>query len=421
MKYFLAIPLMLLFLSSYAQTDTTQQIIAGRKNSKAQQKKPYVILISSDAFRYDFAKKYNAQHLLAYSDSGVRADAMIPSYPSLTFPNHYTLVTGMYPAHTGLVHNNFYDPATKKHYDNSDKKAVADSSWYGGTPLWVLAEKQQMLSASFYWVAAEAPIQGTNPTYYYNYNKQIPINTRIQKVGEWLRLPEAERPHLITFYMSNVDDAAHKYGPDSKEAGAAVQYVDSVVNELVKVSKSTGLDVNFVFVSDHGMTRVDNEHPIQLPAIDTSKFVIAGDGILVELYAKPGADIQSTYKALKAQAKDYQVILKQDMPARLHYGSKDDKYNRIGDILLKPDWPHVFKYIGKTNINPGWHGFDPFLVKDVHATFMAWGPAFKKHQQIKAFSNVNVYNIITQILGLIPQQQTDGNNKIANEVLLNTK
>ncbi|MCC8409967.1 ectonucleotide pyrophosphatase/phosphodiesterase [Mucilaginibacter sp. UR6-1] len=421
MKHFFIIPLLLLFISSYAQTDTTQKVIAGRKNSLAQQNKPYVILISSDAFRYDFAKKYNAQHLLAFSDSGVRADAMIPSYPSLTFPNHYALVTGMYPSHSGLVHNNFYDPATQKHYNNNDKKAVADSSWYGGTPLWVLAEKQQMLAASFYWVAAEAPIQGVNPTYYYNYNNQIPIGRRIQKVGEWLRLPAEQRPHLITFYLSNVDDAAHKYGPDSKEAGEAVQYVDSVVNELVKVVKPTGLDVNFIFVSDHGMTRVNNKHPMQLPAVDSTKFTMAGDGILVELYAKPGADVQGTYKVLKAQARNYSVILKKDMPARLHYGTKDDRYNRIGDILLKPNWPYVFKYVGKTYINPGWHGFDPFLVKDVHATFLAWGPAFKKHTQVKAFSNVNVYNIITRILGLTPQEQTDGTNKIAGKVLLKAK
>lgn len=418
MKYLFVFLFSLLFASGYAQTDTTQQIIPGRKNSIEQQKKPYVILISSDAFRYDFADEYKAQHLLAFADSGVRAASMIPSYPSLTFPNHYALVTGLYPSHSGLVHNNFYDPKTGRRYNNNDKKAVADSSWYGGTPLWVLAEQQQMLSASFYWVAAEAPIQGINPTYYYNYNKLIPIQRRIAQVGEWLHLPDEKRPHLITFYMSDVDDAAHKYGPDSKETGAAVHFVDSVVNELVKVAKSTGLDVNFIFVSDHGMTRVDNEHPLELPVIDTNKFVVAGDGILVELYARPGADVQGTYKKLKAGAKNYQVILKKDMPAKLHYGADDDRFNRIGDILLKPEWPHVFKYMGKTHINPGWHGLDPYLVKDVHATFMAWGPSIKKGVKTGSFNNVNVYDVITSILSLKPNEQTDGDGKLPEKILV---
>jgi len=162
--------LLLLPLAGLAQNDTVQKIIPGRTNSPAWLQKPYVIMISADGFRHDLADKYHAVHLIALRDNGVAASGMRPSYPSLTFPNHYTLATGLYPAHHGLVDNAFFDPARNTGYRMGDKKTVADSSWYGGTPLWVLAEKQHMLSASFYWVASEAAIQGIRPTYYYVYN-----------------------------------------------------------------------------------------------------------------------------------------------------------------------------------------------------------------------------------------------------------
>ena len=162
--------------------DTTQQIIPGRTNAKEQEKKPYVILISADGFRADLALRYHATNLLALSQQGVAANYMLPSYPSVTFPNHYSIITGLYPSHHGLVDNSFYDQPRNMTYSMGNKKQVAESYWYGGTPLWVLAEKQKMLAASFYWVASETAIQDTKPTYYFNYNDKIPINSRIATV-----------------------------------------------------------------------------------------------------------------------------------------------------------------------------------------------------------------------------------------------
>ena len=189
------------YLSAGAQPDTTQQVVSGRRNSAAQQHKPYLILISVDGFRNDYPEKFNAVHLKQLSAAGVRADYMIPSFPSLTFPNHYTIVTGMYPSHHGLVSNSFFDRERMQRYGMRDVAKVLDGYYYGGTPLWVLAEQQQMLSASFYWVGSEADIQNTRPTYYYRYNEAIPIDRRIQSVVNWLQLPEDQRPHLIAFYF----------------------------------------------------------------------------------------------------------------------------------------------------------------------------------------------------------------------------
>jgi predicted AlkP superfamily pyrophosphatase or phosphodiesterase len=407
-------------LTSSAQTvDTTQQIIPGRVNSAEQQKKPYVIMISADGFRYDYAQKYKAKHLLALSEGGVSAESMIPSYPSLTFPNHYTLVTGLYPSHHGIVHNDFYDPARKDSYSMNKKDVVRDGTWYGGTPLWVLAEQQKMLSASFYWVASEANVKGIYPTYYYQYNTQIGIKQRIQTVVDWLNLPEEKRPHFITFYFPEVDHEGHAHGPDGIETQEAVHYIDQSVYQLTQAVKATGLDVNFILVSDHGMTKVDTEFPIPLPsAIDEAKFKVSGDGILIELYANNPADIEPTYQKLKQQAQghSYQVYLKSNVPIYLHYGTSDDVMGRIGDILLIPTWPKVFK-MSDRKINMGWHGYDPYQVKDMHATFLAWGPAFKKNLKIPSFENVNVFPVVTTILGLKDTDKIDGTNAVANEIL----
>lgn len=405
--------------TAFCQVDTTQQVVAGRENSTEQQNKPYVILISADGFRYDYAKMYHAQHLLDLAASGVQAESMQPSFPSVTFPNHYTIVTGLYPSHEGLVGNSFYDVKTKGFFSYHAKNA-SDEKWYdGGTPLWVLAEQQKMLSASFYWVGSEAPIHGVRPTYWYKYNEKIGIHDRIQTVVNWLNLPPAKRPHLITFYLPQADHEGHKYGPNSPQVADAVHFIDSAVYELTKAVKTTGLDVNYIFLADHGMTKPDIDNPIPRPAgIDTSKFVVSGDGLLVELYAKDPQYIQSTYQQLvSGMTPDYAVYLKAEVPAKLHYGATDDWQNRIGDILLIPNWPKVFNLNGNKFNTIGWHGYDPTVVKEMHATFYAWGPAFKTGLTIPTFENVNVFPIITDILGLNNANKVDGTQKVAGEVL----
>src|SRR5882724_7574011 len=360
MRHFFLLVLFLPLLSaaqdSRQQPDTTQQVTAGRTNSPAQQQKPYVILISADGFRWDLADKYHAVNLLRLRGQGVAAESMLPSFPSVTFPNHYTIVTGLYPSHHGLVDNGFYDVSRGGSYRMGDKKAVADSSWYGGTPLWVLAEQQHMLSASFYWVASESAIQGVHPTYYYIYNEKIDMPSRIQAVKQWLQLPEDKRPHFITFYLPQVDHQEHMYGPDSKEAEEAVHLVDESIGSLVAAVNTLGLPVNFIFLSDHGMTKVDVDHTLPRPAsIDTTQFIVPNNDVLVHLYAKDKKDILPTYNMLKKEAVDYDVYLAEDMPARWHYSRQDDRYNRLGDIFLVPHAPHVFNFSGRAT-TPGKHG-----------------------------------------------------------------
>ena len=418
MKRNLFFVLCLFYVSSaMGQADTSQQIIQGRVNSLEQQQKPYVILISADGFRYDYPEKHRAKNLLDRGSQGVRAEGMIPSYPSLTFPNHYTLVTGLYASHHGVVNNYFYDRKRNASYSMRDRKAILDGSWYGGTPLWVLAEQQHMLTASYYWVASEADIQKTLPTYYYAFNDSVPIDRRIRQVVRWLELPAQKRPHLITFYISNADHEGHNYGPDAPQTAAAVHFIDSSIQRLTSAVAKTGLPVNYIFVADHGMTSIDVDHPLKMPAFDTAKFVIPRGAELVQLYAKNKNDISDTYNKIKAQENGFKVYLKGELPDYLHYGERDDILNRLGDILLIPTWPLTFTWGSSNKPNPGAHGYDPYVVKDMHAVFIAWGPAFKTRVQIPPFENVHVFPIVAKILGLSYNEKIDGDSRVANQIL----
>ncbi|MEJ5993096.1 ectonucleotide pyrophosphatase/phosphodiesterase [Pedobacter sp. Du54] len=402
--------------SSVAQIDTVQKITPNRTNSFEQQQKPYVILISIDGFRWDLADKYDAKHLKMLRTAGVQADYLKPSYPSLTFPNHYTLATGLYPSHHGIVDNIFYDKDRGLLYQKSDKKMAVDSSWYGGKPLWVIAEQQKMLSAVFYWPGSEISMDGIRPTYYYNYNEVIPIANRVAIVNNWLHLPIEKRPHFIALYFPQVDKAEHNFTPESGETKAAVQLVDNAIGKLIETAKATGLAINFIVVSDHGMTTIDREHTIPLPkAINSEKFIVPPGNSILHVYAKEKKDIKPAFKALKAEAEDYDVYLLKDIPKAWHYNKKEDQHRRVGDLILVPHLPKVFNITG-TKPDGGQHGFDP-AIEDMHAIFYAWGPQFKNTLKIAAFDNVHIYPLIAKLLGLTYSQKIDGKINVLLPIL----
>ncbi|MEC5146675.1 ectonucleotide pyrophosphatase/phosphodiesterase [Chitinophaga sp. 212800010-3] len=404
-RIFLLVAVWLFAGSSYAQ-DTTQLTVEGRKNSASQQSKPYLIMISIDGFRYDYAEKYNAVNLLRLSGEGVRATAMQPSFPSLTFPNHYSIVTGMYPARHGIVDNHFYDRKLDSIYKVGNRETVEDGSWYNGIPLWVLAEKQQMLSASYFWVGSESAIQNIRPTYYFRYQEKTGIDQRIQQVVNWLSLPAEQRPHLITFYFPEVDHMGHAYGPESDSVRKAVQLVDESIGKMVAAVNKLRLPVDFIIVSDHGMLKADTENVLTLPDVPELKpLKILTGSERVMLYGNNEQDIKTAYDYLKQHQQHYTAMMKKDMPERWHYG-QEDIYNRIGDIYLLAEPNYIFS-MGKRR-NPGHHGYDNNLT-EMNAIFMAWGPDFKQHLRIPTFENVHVYPLVARILGLDITQPIDGN------------
>lgn len=393
--------LSLVCLGGRAQEAATQQhTTTGVVNSAAQQAKPYVILISIDGFRYDYAEKYKARNLLQLGRRGVRARSMTPSFPSFTFPNHYTLVTGLYPAHHGLVGNTFYDRARQETYVVANKRIAGDPYYYGGKPLWVLAGQQQMVSACYYWVGSEAAIDSIRPAYYYEYSEKVPLEQRLTAVRDWLQLPEPQRPHFITFYISEVDSAGHHFGPDHPLTVRAIQKVDRAVGQLTAMVDSLHLPVNYVLLSDHGMTQVDTLQVLTPPVSDMTKWMMVASDVLVHFYAKDTTAIPAFYQQLKREAKDYDVYLRDETPAHWHYRKADDRYDRIGDIVLVARYPKIFSWTNR-RVYPGRHGYDPRRYKDMQATFMAWGPAIKKRKKpLPAFENIHVYTLITRLLGL---------------------
>jgi alkaline phosphatase D len=225
-------------------------------NTPEQQNKPYVVLVGLDGFRSDYAEKHHAVRLQSLGRDGVHT-SLIPVFPSLTYPNFYSIATGLYPQNHGIVDNRFYDSLKQRVFRMSDKNESTDGTWYGGVPIWALAQRNGMRAATFFWVGSEAEIGGQRPSYYVPFDSKIPNEARVTQVVAWLKLPRAQRPHLITVSFTDADDAGHDFGPDSVEMQDAVQRLDRVVGELADHIKQLRLPVNLLVVSDHGMVQLN--------------------------------------------------------------------------------------------------------------------------------------------------------------------
>jgi len=385
-------------------------------NGAEQQQKHYVVMVSLDGFRYDYAKKYGAKNLLALGAKGASApDGMIPSYPSLTFPNHYTLVTGLYPEHHGIVANSFYDPNRKQTYTLRDAKTVTDGSWYGGVPLWSLAEKQGMRSAAFFWPGSEAEIAGERPSYYLHFDNKIDDNKRIDQVLAWLKLPEDQRPHFITLYYSDVDHAGHEHGPDSPEVEHAVKHVDELIARLEKELDALHLPIDLIVVADHGMERVQGDW------ITLDKYVSL-DGSETAgalLYPPTEADATRIYKKLRAADAGFLVYRRAQVPAELHYNSN----LREGDPIVIAKGPYMIRAhappAGQADNPPptGEHGYNPNEMTSMRAIFFAKGPDILPGTTVKPFENVNVFPVVVKILGL-QSPKVDGSLNVLSPILV---
>jgi len=365
-------------------------------NAEAQLSKPYVVLVSLDGFRYDYAQRYGAKHLLALAARGASASkGMLPVFPSLTFPNHYTIVTGLYPDHHGIVANSFYDPARKEKYSVSDPKTTVDGSWYGGTPLWQLAEMQGMRSASFFWPGSEAEIQGKRPSYYLAYDDKFPDEKRVEQVLAWLRLAPALRPHFITLYYSNVDHAGHAFGPDAAETGDAVRHVDAMIGKLTDGIAMLGLAVDLIVVSDHGMETSQGGWIALDKWADLAQFETSGS----LLYAKSESDAEKVYKSLLDVSDKFKVYRREKVPKSLHFNSN----SREGDPVVVPTGPFAIVAHAPGNSTApvrGVHGYDPATMPSMKAIFYAAGPDIRAGVNVPPFENIHLYPLIAEILGL---------------------
>jgi alkaline phosphatase D len=410
-------PLVLFLWATFCGAQSSSQVIEvpNPPNSAAQQAKHYVVLVSLDGFRYDYAEKYGAKNLLQMAARGASApQGMVPAYPSVTFPNHYTIVTGLYPEHHGIIANNFYDPVRQARFSYTDLKTVADGSWYGGTPIWVLAEQQGMRAASFFWPASEAEIQGKRPSYYLAFDDKFPDEKRVDQIVAWLKLPPEQRPHFITLYYSNVDHAGHTYGPDAPETAEAVRHVDDMIRKLSGEIATLGLPVDLIVLSDHGMEATKGGWVTLDKWADLSQFETSGPLI----YATSEADAEKAYLSLLGASDTFNVYRRAKMPAYLHFNSNP----REGDPVVVPTGPYnIAVHQPKSNGNPttpsiGQHGYDPTMMPSMKAIFYAAGPDIRAGATVAPFENVNVYPLIAKILGL-RVGAIDGNLRVLQGIL----
>lgn len=391
-------------------------------NAPDQLDKPYVILISLDGYRWDYTRRFEPPNLSRLIEEGVQAEGLIPCFPSKTFPNHYSIATGLRPEHHGLVDNAFFDPTRNTTYQIRNREVVEDGTWYGGTPLWVNAEQAGMVAASFFFVGSEADVQGIRPSYWQRYDGSVPNPKRVAQVLDWLRLPETQRPHLITLYFSDMDDTGHAFGPNRDDKlRESLLALDETLGELFRGVQDLGLPVYTFIVSDHGMADVPLDHFLPIdPLLDEARYQVVNNGPLAHLYLRDSTDAAQVLAQLKAQEDHFKVYALADFP---FYEDKGDD-PRLGDLILMTDFPYYFtdaRRLGmmRRSDNPvrGEHGFDPALM-DMHGIFYAQGPEIKAGLTIPRFSNVHIYPLICRILGLpLPEAGIDGDSAVLAPIL----
>lgn len=368
------------------------------------------VIISLDGFRWDYTQWYDTPFLDRMAEEGVEA-ALIPSYPSKTFPNHYTLATGLYPDHHGIIGNKFINRATGKKFSLSNREVKHDAHYYGGEPIWLTAQRQGLRTAVFYWPGSDVAVQGKYPDKYFNYDQEprLTFGQRIDGILKQLRRPEAKRPQLIMAYFEQPDHNGHVYGPQAKQTRIAVMEIDKLISNLYeRIQKLPISDkVNFIVVSDHGMTLTMPEKHINARQYLKKEWYydIEGDAP-ANVYAREGC-ADSICQAL--QGVDHiRVWHRTEVPYYLHYGTNEN----VGDVVIDTELGWLLS--DKKAEYGGTHGYDPSY-NDMHALFRAVGPAFK-HISLPHFPNVDVYPLLCHLLGIEPAPN-DGSLNIVKRML----
>lgn len=378
---------------------------------------PPLLLISVDGLRPQDINQALMPNLSRLAQTGVRAEGMTPSYPSLTFPNHYTLVTGLRPDQHGIVHNSMRD-AQLGEFRLSNRQAVEDGRWWGGEPVWVGAQKAGLRTATMFWPGSEAAINGVRPTRWQKYDATVSATARVDQVTGWLLEDAHTRPAFATLYFDEVDHAEHDSGPGSPEAQAAIRDTDAAIGRLIDAFNARGQlnAINIVLVSDHGFASVPGDHLVALEDMASVEEATAHSvGQVVGFTPNPGFERQAERTLLGRHA-HYQCWKKAELPARWHYGANprvpaivcqmDEGWDALPrDIIAKRDAPRM----------RGSHGFDPAL-PSMRATFIAHGPAFKAGTRLPIIDNVDVYPLLMRLLRL-PAAPNDGDPDTFKSVL----
>ncbi len=377
-----------------------------------------LILISIDGLKPSYMELTETPVLDSLAARGTLAESMIPVFPTSTFPNHYSLVTGLYTENTGVISNTMYDEEIGRYFRLSDRSAVSDGRWYGGEPLWVTAEKQDVRTATMFWPGSEAEINGVRPTRHYTYDGSLSYEARVDSVLTWLQLEDETRPDFITLYFSRVDSRGHSYGPYHEETLGALTYVDGVIGRLVSGLEEIGMwgDVNILFTSDHGMIDLSDDRLVFIDdIIDLDDVNVINWSPVVMIQPTEG-NTESVYEALKSEENNYRVYMKEDLPERWRFGN----HHRVPDIVMVADlgWTITSRgFYERRGILGGTHGFDN-AYEDMHAYFMAVGRDIEQGKQIPSFEVVHLYEFMARLLNIEPAEN-DGDPEVLRPVARN--
>lgn len=354
----------------------------------------YVVILSMDGFRWDYPEKAPTPALDGMAADGVKAEYMEPTFPTKTFPNHYTLATGMYPGEHGIVANVFYNDSLKALYSMYRREAVRNPKFYGGEPIWGTAEKNSIKSATCFWPGSEAPIKGTLPSYWLAYDGSMSYLARLDTVTYWLNLPYDERPHLLMFYIDEPDHTAHDYGPDNDTTFMKVASVDSFLMAARKRFASLDMadSINFIVLSDHGGTSIDMNKAYKLKDILPEHWVAHQNTSNPVALIDPEEGYADSIVAKLNTLEGVHAWLKKDIPEKYHY----KHHPAIPEVVAIADSSYSL-YWGIYTLK-GDHGYDPATNSDMRNIFYADGPQFKSGYMQAPFSNRLIYPLVKSLL-----------------------
>ena len=375
-----------------------------------------LLLISLDGFMPEYLDRVDTPHLDRLIAGGVMAEALTPVFPSKTFPNHYSIATGLFPENTGVVSNTMYDPEFEERFSLGNRDAVTDGRWYGGEPIWVTAEKQGMRAGTMFWVGSEAEIQGIRPTFWNDYDNSVPYNSRVDSIVNWLTLENELQTRLTTLYFSSVDGTGHRHGPNSQEVVDAVENADATIGYLIEQLEAKGIwpNINIIIVSDHGMAEVTPEKIIMLDDIIDLEDVRVVDWTPVAMLQPDEGKKDEIYSQLKAAENNYVVYKKEDIPEE--YRIKN--HYRVPEIMMIADMNYTItsrSFFESRGVSGATHGWD-HRAPEMQGVFVAHGPGFVEGQTIPSFQSVHIYEAMCYLLGLNPAEN-DGSLETLSPIL----
>lgn len=376
--------------------------------------KKTVLLIGIDGFRWDYIdiaiQKNIAPNILKLMNEGIRINKLKPVFPSKTFPNHYSIVTGLYAESHGIISNDFYDPELQKQFKVGDSSSYDPDFWKQAEPVWITLKKKNIDSATVFWPGSDVEINGERPTYWIKFDSSMTINKRVEKFTEFVDV--IGKPQFFALYFEHVDTAGHKYGPNTTQTDEALTLIDNSIGDIINILKSRNLleSTDIIITGDHGMTEIYNDKYINLNQYinyDTDAKVYSF-GPVSDLYLVPGANIDTIFDKVK-NIPHVTAYKKNDIPDKFKYR----KSHRVPEIVLVADLGYTIAMNDQIWTDHGNHGYDPDI-SDMRAGFIASGPSFLQNEIIAEVDNIHIYSLICHLLGLKKEDMAPNNGTISS-------